>query len=191
VRPAPPTAASDSTAGALGARLRAARRARGLSLSEAARRTGISSSFLSLVERGQSDITFGRLLRLTEVYGVSVTELVPGAPRDTSVVRRDEQVPFYRPGEGMEMYLLTPDGGTLIGSLGVFEPGTQASQTSSHEGDEFVYVLEGSVELDVGAQTLTLQEGDTVLFDASRPHTLRNVGRTRARALFAAAVRER
>jgi transcriptional regulator with XRE-family HTH domain len=179
---------TDSTASSLGARLRAARRARGLSLAEAAKVSGISSSFLGLVERGQNDITLGRLLRLAEVYGVGITDLVPGALRDTAVVRRREQAPFYRLAEGMEMYLLTPEGGTLIGTLGVFEPGTESSDVSSHEGEEFIHVLDGSLEVDVGDERLTLEEGDTVLFAAARPHKIRNPGKTRARALFAGAL---
>jgi transcriptional regulator with XRE-family HTH domain len=179
---------TDSTASTLGARLRAARRARGLSLAEAAKVSGISSSFLGLVERGQNDITLGRLLRLAEVYGVGITDLVPGALRDTAVVRRREQAPFYRLAEGMEMYLLTPEGGTLIGTLGVFEPGTESSDVSSHEGEEFIHVLDGSLEVDVGDERLTLEEGDTVLFAAARPHKIRNPGKARARALFAGAL---
>lgn len=172
----------------LGGRLRAARRARSLSLAEAAKLSGISSSFLGLVERGENDITLGRLLRLTEVYGIGITDVVPGALRDTAVVRRREQAPFYRLADGMEMYLLTPEGGALIGSLGVFEPGTQASGVSSHAGEEFIHVLDGSIEVDVGDERLTLEQGDTVLFAAARPHTIRNRGKKPARALFAGAL---
>jgi transcriptional regulator with XRE-family HTH domain len=179
---------TDSTASSLGARVRAARRARGLSLAEAAKRSGISASFLSLVERDQNDITLGRLLRLTEVYGVRITDLVPGALRDTTVVRRREQAPFYRLADGMEMFLLTPEGGTLIGSLGVFAPGTEASDVSSHEGEEFIHVLDGTIEVDVGDERLTLEQGDTVLFAAARAHRIRNPGKKPARALFAGAL---
>ena len=54
----------------LGAQLRALRGARRVSLGDVARETGISASFLSLVENGRSDITIGRLTRLVDYYGI-------------------------------------------------------------------------------------------------------------------------
>src|SRR6185312_910162 len=56
----------------LGERLRAIRAERGVSLSAVAEATGISTSFLSLVETGKNDITFGRLRRLIDYYGVTL-----------------------------------------------------------------------------------------------------------------------
>ena len=70
----------------LGARLRAIRADRGLSLSAVAEATGISTSFLSLVETGKNDITFGRLRRLIDYYGVTLIDLLPPS-EDTVVVR--------------------------------------------------------------------------------------------------------
>src|SRR4051812_20518444 len=66
---------------AIGAQLRALRVSRGLSLSKVAEGTGISKSFLALVEAGRSDITIGRLMRIVEFFGVSINDLLsdPGA----------------------------------------------------------------------------------------------------------------
>jgi transcriptional regulator with XRE-family HTH domain len=67
---------NDESANDLGRRLRARRHGEGLTLQDVAARTGISASFLSLVERGLCDIGFQRLCRLAEAYEVSVARLV-------------------------------------------------------------------------------------------------------------------
>ena len=61
----------------LGGRLRSLRHGRKLSLAEVGAATGMSSSFLSLVENGRNDLTVARLVRLVDYYGVSVTDLLP------------------------------------------------------------------------------------------------------------------
>ena len=72
----------------VGERLRELRRERGLSLAEVAEGTGISTSFLSVLETGRSDITLGRLMKLVKFFGTSVEELLPEAPSvDASLVR--------------------------------------------------------------------------------------------------------
>lgn len=78
----------------VGVRLRAARVAGGHSLGDIARQTGLSSSFLSLVENGKSDISLGRLTRLIDVLGLGLADLTgPTAPADSlerfEVLRRD------------------------------------------------------------------------------------------------------
>src|SRR3954471_20515085 len=66
---------------ALGLRLRQLRLARSLSLAEVAQATNISASFLSLVENGRSDVSIGRLTRLVQFYGVSLSDVIPGTER--------------------------------------------------------------------------------------------------------------
>ena len=78
--------------GDLGRRLRQLRTTRGLSLAEVAEATGISPSFLSVVENGQSDITVSRLMRLVHWYGVSIADLLQEPDRSpVRVVRAGEQ----------------------------------------------------------------------------------------------------
>src|SRR6266540_1444510 len=69
----------------LGERLRELRLERGLSLTAVAEATGLSASSLSVTENGKSDITFGRLVRLIDFYGVTLSELLP-EPQPTEPV---------------------------------------------------------------------------------------------------------
>ncbi len=98
---------------ALGARLRKLRRGRGLSLADVAEGTGISASFLSMVEKGQSDITVSRLMRLVHWFGVSIADLVQAPdPATVQVVRRDQRRSLRLVDEGIAIEMLTTNGRT-------------------------------------------------------------------------------
>jgi transcriptional regulator with XRE-family HTH domain len=169
----------------LGRQLRALRNARGLSLKQVANACGISVSFLSLVESGGSDITFGRLRRLLRLYGVSPNELVGNEPDTEDVVVRAEQQPFlFSLDEGITGFLAVPDATRMLLSARVdLEPGAAMIEPSSHNGEELVIVIEGRLrlEFDDGA-SFTLRAGDTAHFDSLRPHRFSNIGRGRARS---------
>ena len=95
----------------LAARLKQLRAEQGLSLSQLARATGISSSFLSLIEQAQSDITIGRLVRLAEFYDVELADLLngpPTAPADhVRILRAAPDYMLHSPTEGVDLYDLT------------------------------------------------------------------------------------
>jgi transcriptional regulator with XRE-family HTH domain len=165
----------------LGAALRSARRARGLSLTEVGTATGISSSFLSLVENGKSDITIGRLARLVAFYGVSLSDLVPAAPvADPDVVRKAEQRLLPSPAEGIRFLLLTPDAGaSMMPMIVEFEPSAHLAEYGTHKGEEFVHVLQGRLELELqGSEPRILRAGDSAYYSAERPHLFRNASAT-------------
>jgi transcriptional regulator with XRE-family HTH domain len=161
----------------VGAQLRALRAARRLSLGEVARETGISASFLSLVENGRSDITIGRLTRLVDFYGISITELLPG-PRDgdPDIVRGDKTRQLHSPEEGTTISLLSQ--GTdrmMLPMLLELAAGASLAESGHHAGEEFVHVLEGRLELEVeGAEPHELAAGDSAYYKADRPHMFRN-----------------
>ncbi len=167
----------------VGERLRALRKERGLSLAEVAEATGISTSFLSLVETGRSDITLGRLVTLVKFYDTSVEELLPETvPLDNSLVRGDEQRHVASPAEGMDVYLLSPTTErTMMPLICTFEPGAGHVEPAVHEGEEFLHVLDGALEITIGGEATRLAAGDSFYFAAETPHTLQNVfdGRTR------------
>ncbi len=73
---------------ALGRRLKALRLNRGLSLKEVGGATGVSSSFLSMVETGRNDLSVGRLMVLADFYGVGLDEVLPGRGADRHLAVR-------------------------------------------------------------------------------------------------------
>jgi transcriptional regulator with XRE-family HTH domain len=165
----------------LGAQLRALRGARRLSLGDVARETGISASFLSLVETGRSDITMGRLTRLVDYYGISITDLLPQAEdTDPDVVRAGETRTLHSPQEGTTMYLLTsgPER-SMLPMLLELDPGSSLAERGRHAGEEFVHVLAGTLRLELdGSEPFELSAGDSAYYRSDRPHLFRNASTT-------------
>jgi transcriptional regulator with XRE-family HTH domain len=164
----------------LGGRLRALRRERGLSLSQVAEATGISSSFLSLVENGKNDLTVARLIRLVAHYGVAVTDLLPEdtEPRP-EIVRRANQRKIPSRTEGMDIYVLVHEGArAMTPVIMTYEPGGGTNEFISYESDQFDYVLEGTIAIvfEDGDDTIVLEAGDSAYYPARRPHKYKNVG---------------
>ena len=158
--------------------LRAIRRSRRLSLAEVADATAISASFLSLVEKGRSDITIGRLVRLVDFYGISINDLLPGSaePAFPEVVGVAERRLVHSPAEGIDVYLLSGDTRrTMMPMLLEFEPGAHLAEHGRHEGEEWVHVLEGTLSLELqDSEPQLLGAGDSGYYPADRPHMFRN-----------------
>jgi transcriptional regulator with XRE-family HTH domain len=174
-----PESEGASRNGDLGRRLRLLRSSRGLSLAEVAEATGISPSFLSIVENGQSDITVSRLMRLVHWYGVSIADLLQASERSVvRVVRADERRSIELSDERIEILMLAPDGQhAMMPVMNVYGEGGGMAEAAQHDGEEFVYVLSGTIELGVGKEDpIVLRAGDSAYYRAEAPHSFRNVG---------------
>lgn len=172
-----PTLETGAVAPTLAERLRQARVARNLSLVEVAEATGISTSFLSLVERGRSDITIGRLVRLVHFYDISIVDLIPSeGVKSPELVRIQDRRLLHSPAEGIDVFLLGPDTQrTMMPMLLEFEPGAHLAEYGEHEGEEWVYVLEGRLSLEFeDSEPTQLEPGDGAYYVAKRPHLFRN-----------------
>jgi transcriptional regulator with XRE-family HTH domain len=164
----------------LGARLRRLRRERGLSLGEAGKATAISTSFLSHVENGKSDITFMRLKRLMAVYGASLADLAAPHPANDRVVRASEQEQLSLSEEHIAIYLLAPDTKrSMMPILCIYEPGGGSVEPFRTESEEFIHILHGAVEITFeDGETIELSRGDSVyLIEPHRSRSYRNASR--------------
>src|SRR3954453_12512274 len=109
----------------LGKNLRTLRQKLGRSLTEVADATGLSPSFLSMVENGNSDIALGRLLRATQYYGVELPDGVPGQapPPEGEVISGEERQHFEFPEEGLDVQFLAEPHHLMRPLLVRFRPG--------------------------------------------------------------------
>jgi transcriptional regulator with XRE-family HTH domain len=184
----PAVVETDYPTNGIGRQLRAVRTKRGFTLAQVAAATKISKSFLSLLEVGKTDVTIGRLMRLVHFYGISVVDLLPDAAADSSeitVVRNGEWTLLDSPSEGIRDYLLTLDTNrVMLPLIGVFEPGGRNVELAEHEGEEFVYILEGRFAVHIAAQEpVILSKGDSMYFRADLPHAYANVSEGESRLL--------
>jgi transcriptional regulator with XRE-family HTH domain len=168
----------------LGARFRALRTARGLSLGDVAEATDISTSFLSLFETGKSDITFGRLARLIAFFGVNISELLPDPdPSDTVVVHKRARRRLQSSSEHATIEILThATTNKMLPVVVVLEPGGVAHETSTPIGGElFLFMLRGELEIDDhSGESIRLALGDAAYLRTDRQRTFRTVGHNQA-----------
>jgi transcriptional regulator with XRE-family HTH domain len=159
----------------LGQALRAARQRSGLTMAALAQRAQISQPHLSQMENGKVSPSIGTLYRLATALEVSPQELLP-APRSTElvVVRAGEVDPTPiedRPDAALARVLVGSPGRTLQVQEISVEVGQDAGGWFEHDGEEFLYVLEGALELHIRDHTPAhLRVGDVAWYPSRRPH---------------------
>jgi transcriptional regulator with XRE-family HTH domain len=174
---------------ALARSLRRLRAERGLSLAQLARATGISSSFLSLVEQAQSDITIGRLVRLAEFYDVELAELLAGSRASPSanvrILRADAGSMIHSDDEGVDVFDLAAGSRWAVAPmLAVYQPGGSVEVNETGAREVMLFVLTGTFELRFGGeQPMRLRRGEGVLYRIVAPYRLTNVGKAPGRIL--------
>lgn len=154
---------------AVGPRLRALRRDRGITLADLAATTGVSESTLSRLESGQRRATLELLLPLARTYDVPLDDLV-GAPRTGDP--RIHLKPIRRSGMIFVPLSRRPGGVHAFKMIIPARPEPLEPTPQTHEGFEWLYVLDGRLRLVVGERDLTLPPGEAAEFDTSLPHWL-------------------
>lgn len=164
----------------VGERIRELRESKGLSLQDMANRTGYSSALLSQVENHFISPPLGGLIKIAKALEVKVGTFFGDEPRESyAIVRKDERkhisrfaskegvsygysyesLGFDKKDRQMEPFLVT------------LEPATVKSEKlSSHDGEEFIFVLEGEMEAILGDHKDVLHAGDCIYYDSAIPH---------------------
>lgn len=163
----------------LGRRLRALRTSRGLSLASVAETVGLSVSFLSAVELGQSSISVGNLFKLADAYGTTVPGLSAEYRTDERNVLHPEDRPRYVAGQGLiviEDLIATP--GAIEAQRIEIKPNAGSEEPYAHPGEEFIYVLAGQLTFWLEErQQYILGEGDSLYFRSTQLHRWWNESR--------------
>ncbi|MEQ0558132.1 XRE family transcriptional regulator [Amycolatopsis sp. NEAU-NG30] len=152
---------------AVGPRLRALRRHRGLTLAQLAAATGISESTLSRLESGRRRATLELLLPLARVHDVPLDDLV-GAPRTGDP--RIHLTPVHR--HGMTFVPLSGRPGGLQAYKMLVPAGLREPDHQVHAGYEWLHVLHGRLRLVLGEHDLVLPAGESAEFATTVPHWL-------------------
>jgi mannose-6-phosphate isomerase-like protein (cupin superfamily) len=150
----------------------------GLSLSEVAERSGLSTSFLSAVERGQSSISLGNLFKLADAYGTTVPGLNPEYRREQRHILHPQDRPRFVSSHGLVIIedLITRSGAIEAQRIEV-QPGGGSEEPYAHPGEEFIYVITGQLAFWIGDdEQYLLQAGDSLYFPSTHLHRWRNEG---------------
>jgi DNA-binding transcriptional MerR regulator/quercetin dioxygenase-like cupin family protein len=168
-----------------GGRLRALRRERGLSLAEASRRSGLSASLISGIERAAVGASVSALQRLTATYGATMLELFAGREPRGRLVRPEQRAVLQLAGSEVRIEQLAVGAAQLEPQLFVLKAGATSDGAYAHEGEEFLFVLSGMLRVWLGdAEHYQLGEGDALSFPSTLPHRWRNEASGETRLLW-------
>lgn len=171
---------------AIGEKLRALRVKKKMGLVELGRHSGLSAAMLSKVERGKLFPTLPTLLRIALVFSVGLEYFFAEDRKRhvVGIVRRRERKRFpERPdGRDISFYFESLDFAAVERKLNAYHAEFQPLQSGKarahhHPGVEFLSVLRGKLEVNIGAATHILDTGDAIYFDSSLPHSYRRVSR--------------
>jgi quercetin dioxygenase-like cupin family protein/DNA-binding Xre family transcriptional regulator len=187
--PAPP--AKDSSKQTLGSRIHETRHLRSLTLQDLSSRTGISLETLEKVEADKMIPPLGELIKLGKALEMKMGYFIsPGEERPMTVVHADKRPPISRFGrERSEQYGYTYESLAPEKANRFMEPflitmvPSEVKELSTHDGQEFIFVLEGEMRAQVGEQVEILKTGDAVYYDSSHPHLVKCHGEKPAKIL--------
>jgi transcriptional regulator with XRE-family HTH domain len=172
----------------LGVRLKSLRKLSRLSLQAVAAGAGVSPSFLSMLERGQTDVSLSRFSRLADFYGLSLSELwlegdvQPSPPQ----IRPLAEHPTIDRGPGIEYRLIRADHPQVMHV--VMDPFTVFADLRAHQGEDFWIILHGRAELLYGRRRYPLSATETARFSGTVPHGIENPHAERAELIALSTV---
>jgi len=152
-------------------------------LRDLAERVGLTASFLSQIERDLASPSIESLRKISDALEVPIFHFLVEPDTKSPVVRRDERAQLKLPGSNLAYQLMTPD---LNRQMEVFmaekEPGQEKITIPlRQQTEEFIYVLQGQLEIELGEQVHLLNPGDSVYFDGPMLRRLAARGDTKLR----------
>lgn len=163
----------------IGERLKGLRDALGVSAEEVAQLCDITLDHYLKIEAGEADPSVYRLSKIAKQYGVSLDVLLFGEePKmDSYFLTRQGQGPEIDRSKNYKYQSLASGFRgrkadpfyTTVDPL----PDDRQNNKNTHDGQEFDYVVRGTLEITIDDRVLVLGEGDSIYFDSSRPHRMR------------------
>lgn len=181
-QPWPP--ARPAGAPALGSRLRERRIQRGMSLRALAAAAAVSPSLVSGVERGMVRPSVATLQKMSATLGTSVAALFAG-PAPACQILGGELVPLDLPLPGVRIEDLSGTAQLLEPQRFSVEPGHGSGGEYTHEGEEFLYVIAGTLSITLdGSEHFDVVAGRSLCFESTRSHRWWNPGKVVTRVLW-------
>lgn len=181
----------------VGKRIKRMREAQDVSIEKLAALAGVDEAKMRDIEAGKAVPSIGVVVKLSralgahmgrliheggaknEIFSIISSDKAPGVERTPAAVATTGQGYSYQSllgsdicGQSMEPFMVE------------FDPAAASTvQPVSHQGEEFLHVLTGTLELIYDGETYTLKKGDSLYIDSSKPHAIRGIGKTPPKAL--------
>jgi transcriptional regulator with XRE-family HTH domain len=175
----------------IGEKLRSLRLGRKMGLVELGKHTGLSPALISKIERDKLFPTLPTLVRISMVFGVGLEHFFGDEQRrPLSVTRSDERLQFpespdrQRVAYTFECLDYKSVDRKTNSYLAEFQPLPETETVPhQHDGSEFIFVIEGELQLSVKGEAVVLAQGDSIYFDSTTPHSYRACSTSPCRAI--------
>lgn len=171
---------------AIGAKIKALRIKNGLTQEELANRSELSKGFISQVESEQTSPSIATLMDILECLGTNLTEFFSDAAEEKVVFTKEDYFIKDDADEGHTITWLIPNCQKNDMEPVILEltPGGEAPGDEPHAGEEFGYVLSGTIQVIIGKHKHKAKKGESFYFAADEDHTIINTGNTTAKILW-------
>ncbi|MDT8900802.1 helix-turn-helix domain-containing protein [Anaeroselena agilis] len=162
----------------IGANLAEIRKQRGLSLEKVSELSGVSKAMVSQIERGESNPTVATLWKIALGLKIAFSELITEKRPPVVVVRSADIPPMIDDAAGLKIIPLFPfeQGHHFEICLVTLEPSaSHASDPHATHTEEYIFVIEGAIEITIGGDAYRLGTGDALHTHADKPHFYRNL----------------
>lgn len=169
----------------VGALIRARRRQQQMTLVELGEAAAVSVGYLSQVERDHATPSLGTLAQIARALGVSIDYFVSAPATHEALTRAGERNRFSVDGSSIIYERLgTEFPGNQLSSFLMTVPPGYRSETVAHEGEEILFVLDGSITQRLDGEEMVMNAGDSLHFRGNRPHSWSNHTDKPARLLW-------
>jgi quercetin dioxygenase-like cupin family protein/ribosome-binding protein aMBF1 (putative translation factor) len=169
----------------VGERVKQVREDRDLTLQDISQRTDLDVAFLEQIENGNVAPPLGIVIKLAKALDLKMGYFISGEEdRPYTIVRKNDRKVVSRYsskkgkyyGYGYESLAPHKKDRHMEPFLVSLEPSKADEERSAHDGQEFIYVLEGAMEVRLGEEVYVLEPGDSIYYDSTVPHLVKNHG---------------
>jgi transcriptional regulator with XRE-family HTH domain len=169
----------------IGERIRMIRQAKSLTQEELGSRAGLTKGFISQVERNLTSLSVESLLGILDALDQKASTFFDEAFDEKIVFRADDRVELEKENVTSFQILVPAAQNRLMDPvLLALQPGEKTEEEEPHEGEEFGFVLNGSVDVTLGVKTYRVKKGECFYYKSSKKHSLANRRKMRAIVLW-------
>lgn len=162
----------------IGSKIKRTREEHGLTLREVSEMTGLSVGFLSQVERNIADASVSSLKKIATAFNIKMKDFFETTERNTNLVRKNERNKIFIGNSKAVYELLAPNvvNRSMEPIYKTLKPGVSSGFVDGHVGEEFLLMLQGKLQVQVGSEISVVEAGDSLYFNANLAHCYKNIG---------------
>ena len=160
----------------IGSKLKELRLKNGLTLSELASRSEVTKGFLSQLERDLTSPNISTLEDILEALGTNLQEFFSEKPEEQIVFRKEDVFVDAQENETIHWIVPNAQKNAMEPVRMTLHAGGTSEVYLPHEGEDFGYVIKGSIRITYGGKTHTVRSGESFYFKAGKKHFLENTG---------------